>query len=112
MQIIQDLVGPCRKHLTGCKKCMYEDYDDYEHLLWGDPVSLCGEAAECASGERFRTRSAGVPKKFEAACPKISQARAEHKRQVELAKYKETLREKEKRHRQEVEELKKRFGVE
>lgn len=51
-------------------------------------------------------------KKFEAACPKISQARAEHKRQVELAKYKETLREKEKRHRQEVEELKKRFGVE
>lgn len=33
MQIIQDLVGPCRKHLTGCKKCMYEDYDDYEHYF-------------------------------------------------------------------------------
>lgn len=112
MEIAQDLVGPSRIHLEGCKECMYRDYVDCEHYFGVTKFHFVEKLPSVFPDNDSEQEARECQEKFEAACPKISKARADHKRQQKLAQFKKALVKKEKEHQQEVEELKKRFGVE
>lgn len=112
MEILQDIVGPSRKHLTGCAKCMYEDYDDYEHYFGVQRFHFVEKLPSVLPENNSEQEAQENQKKFERECQRISQARADHKRQLELAEYEKALQEKKEKHQQEVEKLKKQYGVE
>lgn len=112
MDIVLNLVGPNRQHLKTCKDCCYEDHDDCKHYFGVYQFHCVEKLPDVLPTEDSEETVRRMQEKIERECPRVSQARADHKRQQELAKFREALAEKEKRHQQEVEKLKKRFGVE
>jgi hypothetical protein len=112
MQIVQDIVGPSQKHLDGCDNCQWEDCDDYKHYFGVTKFHFVEKLPDTLPTVDAEQQAQEKQDEIERVCPQISQARADHKRQLKLAKFREALAEKEKHHRQEVEWLKKQFGVE
>jgi len=111
MEIGQDLFGPNQQHFKTCKDCCYEDYDDWKHYFGITKFHFVEKLPDVLTTENSEGKARRMQEKIERECPSVSRARAEHKRQQELAKFREALAEKEKRYQQEVEKLKKRFGV-
>lgn len=112
MTIGRDLFGPSWQHLDDCDYCCYEDCDDWKHYFGVTKFHIVEKLPDVLPTEDSEEGARRVQEKIERECPRVSQARADHKRQQELVKFRKALAEKEKRHQQEVEKLKKRFGVE
>lgn len=112
MQIVQELIGPSQKHLDSCGECQWEDYDDWKHYFGVTKFHFVEKLPDVLTTEDSEEEARRMQEKIVRQCPRMSQARADYKRQQELAKFHEALAKKEAKHQQEVEELKKRFKVE